>query len=161
MQIKILRERERESGRAKPGVTWVGLIFIFLTTQTQNTHTRGFSDFQSNLFFFFTFRVISSSMILHTLSPSSPPIHRLYLHHSQILPSSPVSLKLHPKTISLQVKTLLVSLKDAYFIAILENSLAYNTYTVANLPPCFVKPVDEGRYMEGLTQNLLLEGYRF
>lgn len=78
MQIKILRERERESGRAKPGVTWVGLIFIFLTTQTQNTHTRGFSDFQSNLFFFFHFQ---SNLIEHDtpyvisiVSSHSPPL---------------------------------------------------------------------------------------
>ncbi|KAH0878268.1 hypothetical protein HID58_065662, partial [Brassica napus] len=62
--------------------------------------------------------MISSNMLLHTLSSSSPPIHRLYLHHSQILPSSSsVSLKFHPKTISLQIHGRTLAIRSAELAA--------------------------------------------
>ncbi|KAF8104953.1 hypothetical protein N665_0165s0039 [Sinapis alba] len=62
--------------------------------------------------------IIESSMLLHTLSSSSPPIHRLYLHHSQILPSSsPVSLNFHPKTISLQIHGRTLAIRSAELAA--------------------------------------------
>ncbi|CAH8253236.1 unnamed protein product [Arabidopsis lyrata] len=45
-------------------------------------------------------------MLLQTLSSSSPPIHRLYLHHSQILPSSgspkKISLQIHGRTLAIR-----------------------------------------------------------
>ncbi|KAJ0257627.1 Tetratricopeptide repeat domain-containing protein PYG7 [Hirschfeldia incana] len=67
--------------------------------------------------------MISSSMLLHTLSSSSPPIHRLYLHSSQILPSSPEPLKFHPKTISLQIHGRTKAIRSAKGLPLLKKAL--------------------------------------